>query len=275
MAAPRSQAPVLVLCCKKPGRSSRSDTGRRRGAQCTAEPSRRSSDAHKSRCSCRRAHRTKPIHRCRPIHRWFHRDRQRQTRRRALQRRRRRPRRQTRRRDRQRHRCRRHPTRLRHREEGRPRPGSRRRSRRRCRARNQGTRPDSARSHQCPHRRRVRPPIQPHRHFRPRALRLLLLRRIRPRSIHHRLPGRASRSIHTLQPRATGGEPCLVASSRAPGQHHACHAGSRGNFPGVTRSASRIRAGLSQFLRKLRQLLRDDSVLSGHSVILPRRARWS
>jgi hypothetical protein len=122
----------------------------------------------------------------------------------------------------------------RHQEAGRPHRDSRRRSRRRCQARNQDTRPDSARSRRRRHLPRVR------------------LRRLRPRSTHHLRPSRFGRSIRTLLPRAKGGEP-RSAASRAPVQHHACHADRRGTLPKEMRSAPRMRSFVSQVLRKLRR----------------------
>ena len=208
-AAPRSQGPVSVPCCRRNDRSTRSDTGRRREQKCTAEPCRHSWAVRRSHCSCTRVLRTTRLHPCRPIRHRCRRARWSQTRP---------PRRQ-------RQLCRRPPRclqlRIRHSpqprhllphlEEGRRHLDSHRNSTLRCRARNPDTRLDSARSRRCLHRRHVHRPIQPRHYFRPRVLHFPLLRPSRRRSIHHRRRGRVGPLIHRLQLRPEGEELRLVA----------------------------------------------------------------
>jgi len=83
------------------------------------------------------------------------------------------------------------------------RQGSRRRNKRLCRARSRDTKPDSARSLPCRHRRSVRPPSRPRRRCRLRVRHLQLFRLLRRHSIHHRRPGPVWLSSRILRPPAT------------------------------------------------------------------------
>lgn len=204
MAEPRSLARVSVPCCRKPDRSTRSDTGPRRGADCTAELCRRSWDARKARCSCRRGRHKERLHRCR----------------------RRRPIRHDRRTQHRRHgrRTRRHsgprylprlsrrsiPThhlRPLRREAGKRRRGSRRRSTRRYRARNPDTRLGWPRRRPHRHFRHALPTILPRQRFR-RCRRHLF----RCPPIRRQHPDWAARSIHTLRSPATEGKRGFASS---------------------------------------------------------------
>ncbi len=80
MAAPRNLVPASARCCRKSDRSIRSDIGRHRAADRSAERYRHSWVARKARCSCTRVHRTTRIRQSRPSHRCCRRDRPIQTR---------------------------------------------------------------------------------------------------------------------------------------------------------------------------------------------------
>ena len=183
---------------------------------------------------------------------------------------------QTHRRAHQRRRCRPHrPIRTRHRllhrEEGKPHRDSHRRSRRRCRAHNQDTRPDSARSRPCRHRRRF-PPIPPRRHFRLRVRRLRgSTSSARARSTTAVLAGLGDRSTRSnrQQQQETHALPHDYAH-----RHSIMHATPAAglDFPECARLDRRIRAGLSQFLRKLRGLRGRPVGIPRPAVLLSRRA---
>jgi hypothetical protein len=219
-AAARSRDPVPVAfrCWSRTnGMCIRSDTDRRREQEDRVGPFRRSSVARRSRCPCKRVSRTPPLHPRRPCRlrirrvppsrrhrhrvppsRSYRHDRRCRTRHPIQTRRRRRPAADRRRRDSHRH------------------------GRHRRRARSRDTRPDSARSHRYRQSRSVRPPIPPCRRLL-RVRHLRLFRPLRQRSIHRHRPSQVWPSSRMLQPPATIEGRCSTASSRASGQHHACH----------------------------------------------------
>jgi hypothetical protein len=281
--AARSRAPPdpgAFRCWRRTnGMCIRSDTDRRREQEDRAGPCRRSSVARRSRCRCKRVSRTPPLHPCHPCRLRIRRVRfrlpSRRVRpcrsyrhdRRCLRRRTRRPI-QTRR--------------LRRPAADRRRRDSRRHSRRRCRARSPDTRPDSVRSHRYRHRRSVRPRIPP----RPRRLHvrhLRLFRQLRRHSIHRRRPGQVWLSIRTLRPPATiEDRRSTSSSSRAPGQHHACHSGCGAYFPRARTDAQAISGRFVAVPQETDELAEADRPSPVHSApdntsrrVARGRRRWS
>jgi hypothetical protein len=262
-AAPRSLAPpVSVQCCRKNDRSIRSDIGRHRGAECSAERCRHSSVARKARCSCTRAHRTPRIHPCRPNHHRCRRGHWSQTRRQH------RPS-QSCRRDRQSRCCRTRRSfqthRLRRPAEDTRRQDSRRSNKHRCRARNRDTRPDWARSRRRRHLRSVRPRLPRRRRCRPRVHHSRWFLPLRPRSIHRRHQNRASPSIHTLQPpAATLEEGCSTAYRAQRGSIMRAISAAGTDSPGPARPRQGdFGQACRRYLRKLMSARRTSGNFSG------------